>query len=112
MTFPDIWYFDVNHRVHRRDANGRAYGGPIWREYWRKLNIISDTTRSWVASNGMKIPKSGADSRSFAFSLDDIERRAWVEENRHRIADSIRRLDNYEKLMAVADAVGYKEPKE
>jgi hypothetical protein len=108
---PDIWIFDENRRVYPKDASGRTpFGGsPIWREHWVKVEVIGETRVSWVVQwyGELKVPKKGANPARFAFSLEDIERRTFVVENRHGIADAVGRLGDFDKLKAVAELVGY-----
>lgn len=101
-----VWVFDINVRKYRKDENGRSFGGPIWREHWRQQEIVGETRRSWITNCGTKIPKSGANG--VAFSLEEIEREAFIQENRHRIADGVRGVKDYDLLKKIADLIGYK----
>lgn len=103
--FPKVWVFDINARTYEIDANGRATGAPIWRAHWREMEIVGETKVSWVTSWGKKIPKKGG--RGIAFSQDEIDRQAYMKDHRHRIADRVSRLDDYETMRAVAKLVGY-----
>lgn len=102
--YPDCWVFDVNRRRYKVDENGKSTGGPIWREHWAKVEIVGETSRSWVTSYGRKIPKSGGSG--IAFSEEDINRMAFVEQ-RWAIANKVRYCTDYETLKQIADAVGY-----
>jgi hypothetical protein len=53
---------------------------------------------------GKQIPKSGGNG--YAFSEDDIDRMAFVEQ-RWAIAEKVRYCTDYETLKRIADAVGY-----
>lgn len=104
-----IWIFDGNHRVYRKGPDGRSTGGPIWREHWRPYAITSETSRSWVVGEHWcqeKVPKKNASKYKFAFSLEEIEERAWVIENVYTIAEKVRRTTDADKLRAVAKIVG------
>jgi hypothetical protein len=103
--FPDCWVFDLNHRVYPK-GNGIC-SEPIWREHWRKVVIVSETSRSWVTSCRRKIPKRGG--HGIAFSEEDIDRREYIVENRFHIASLVQRLNDYETLKQVAALVGYEE---
>lgn len=105
-TYPDCWVFDDNRRKYRK-KNGHYYGNPIWREHWVKADIIGETSRSWLTSCGQKIPKRGRNGVSF--SMDEIERMSFVEENAYRIGERVGRLRDYETLKAVAELIGYEE---
>ena len=100
-----IWIFDINRRKYRPGGVG---GGPIWREHWRPETIRSETSRSWVTDYGTKIPKKPPLPNNIADSLEAINRAAYVEENRHRIAESIYRIRDYDTLTKIADLIGYK----
>lgn len=109
--YPDIWVFDENRRVYRRNEQGRPVGGPIWREHWRKVTVVGETSRSWVTAWGQKIPKSGR--RGVVFSEEEIDRAAYVRDNAVKIANEVRRVDSYDLLKQIAALVGYEEkPKE
>jgi len=112
MVGDTIWVFDINRRVYREKKPGEVYarGGPIWREHWRPRKVVGETSRSWVLERGDKVPKKGADPACFAFSEADIDRREWVNDNRHKIASMVERCNDYEKLMKLAAVMGFKTP--
>lgn len=108
----ELWQFDMNRRVYRKDANGRSVGGPIWREHWRKVFIVGETRVSWLVGPYLdrpdlsdKLPKRSFPG-GYATSEEDINRRSWVVENQHKIAEAIRAL-GYDKLKAVAVLIGF-----
>lgn len=106
-----VWIFDENRRVYAKDANGKSVGGgPIWREHWREEEIVDETPKSWVARYGAKIPKKDPSPSRYCFSEDELNRKAWVQENRHRIADALYRVDDYDALTQVAALIGYQNP--
>lgn len=113
-----LWWFDTNHRVYRRDADGRATGGPIYREHWRETRIKSETARSWVTERGHKIDKRTGESRTaygritFAYSQAEIDDRCWIEENRYALGERVRSCSDVATLRAVAALVGYIESEE
>lgn len=107
-AYPDCWIFDQNRRVYRRSKDGRSFGSPIWREHWRKVEIIGETSRSWLTDVDGKIPKKGG--HGIAFSHEDIDKAAFVQ-NSWRIADAVRSCRDYDALRKVADAIGYEPPK-
>lgn len=108
MTTPEyIWIFDINRRSYLRDEKGYSYGSPIWRDHWVKCKVTGETSRSWIIDRwNEKIPKKGYNPKVVAFNEEEIDREAFVQENRHRIADAICYLD-YDKLKQVADLIGY-----
>lgn len=104
--YPEAWVFDINRRIYARDKNGRSYGSPIWREHWRKVEIVGETTRSWVLASGKKLPKAGG--RGVCYSLDEIEKKAFVEDHAYRISALVDKTLDYDKLKKIAEIVGYK----
>ena len=107
-----VWVFDINHRVYRKGPDGRSLGGgPIWREHWVRKEITGETSRSWVVGRGgydtLKIPKKGPVSLNICFSEEEIDRRAFCEENAHRISDKVLRCRDYETLKKIADLLQY-----
>ncbi len=103
--YPECWFFDENKRVYKY-IDGKYAGGPIWREHWTKVEIVGETSRSWVTSCGKKVPKAGG--RCYAFSQEDIDRMYFVEK-RWAIANAVERCTDYDTLKAIADMVGYSE---
>lgn len=93
--FPEIWVFDNNRRVYV-DRNS----GPVWREHWRKLTIVSETNRSWVSNLGWKIPKKNT-PKSFAFSEEEIDNLEWIHDNAHKLADIVRHCQDFDKLKKI-----------
>lgn len=91
----------------------RAYGDnrldPMYP--WDSAVIDGETSRSWIIYSGQsyreqKIPKTG---RRLAFMLErtlclsegDILRKFWVDNNRHKIGDRVRRVDDHDALRAI-----------
>lgn len=104
QVYPDCWVFSESRRVYRRNASGQGIGGPIWREHWLKVEIVGETSRSWLTSWGQKIPKKGGPH--IAFSLADIDRQVFIQE-RFAIGDAVRQCRDYETLRAIADLINY-----
>ena len=104
-----IWVFDINRRSYAKPEQGHIWGQNIWREHWGPRKIVAETGRSWVLDrpDGLKVPKKGADPSRFAFSQLDIDRRAWIEDNRHSIERAVGRVQGYELLQSVAKLIGY-----
>ena len=104
-----VWLFDDNYRVYRPDKSG-----PIWREKWRKRLIVGETSRSWLVGYSTtsrtqtKVAKKGPFC-GVAFSEEEIDEAAWVEENRYRINESMRYVRDATVLRKVAELIGYKE---
>ena len=108
-----VWLFDINRRKYRERKPGETYsgGGPIWREHWVARKVVGETSRSWVLDWGGKVPKKGANPHQFAFSEDDINRRAWVEEHKWRIARKLDGCPDFDTLLKVAEVLGIETPR-
>jgi hypothetical protein len=105
-----VWKWDENRRVYPKDENGktRMSSAPIWREHWRPMKIVGETSRSWITDHDDKLPKSGPAPLRWCFSEEEIDRAAYIADNRHRICEEVRRIDDYETLRKVADLIGYR----
>ena len=104
-----IWKFDGNRRVYREKKPGEAYahGGPIYREHWRPLVIVSETPRSWVTQYGAKCPKNG-DHSGWRLTTKELDDDCFVHEHRRKISDAISALRDATILRSVAEYIGYK----
>lgn len=116
MTAPHVgmtvWKYNPNKRVYQFDANGRAVGSPIWRESWELLKIIGETSRSWIIGpewmasdlgRGEKIAKREWPG-SIALSVEDIDRRAFVEKA-HQLARRVGNCKDYDTLKKIEAAL-------
>ena len=101
-----VFIYDENRRIYKKGACGTA----IYREHWRKHEIVGETSRSWVTKWGNKVPKRNYLHRLYCFSEQELDERCYVHENRYRISDLVRREWNYERLRKIAELIGYKEP--
>jgi hypothetical protein len=104
-----VWVFDSNHRVYRPRLPGEAYarGGPIWREHWRPRTIVGENARSWILNLGEKVPKKNPSAWMYAFSEQEIDDRAWVEEHRHRLVNRVQEIRDAAVLREIARLIGY-----
>ena len=96
----NVWVFDPNRRVYGPDSRA-----PIWREHWVKERVIGETRVSWLITpewRGRKIPKREPLPWAILASEEEIEHRAWIEANAHKLADEVRRCRDYDTLQAVA----------
>jgi hypothetical protein len=106
-----VWRFDMNHREYRRDANGGYSSAPDWRSHWVRFVITGETSRSWIAGErwiAFKIPKCDPHQRGLAYSEEELDRLAWVNDNRYPIGREVERLSDFKTLSAVAEVIGYK----
>jgi hypothetical protein len=105
-----VWQFDVNRRVYKKNAEGRSVGGPIWREHWVQLEIVSETSRSWLVGRPNWLTKTlGKYAKrgwphGLATSQESIDRMAFVE-GRYRIAERVGRCQDHDTLKAVEAAL-------
>jgi hypothetical protein len=110
----NVWLFDENRRKYRERKPGELYagGGPIWREHWAPRQIVGETSRSWILNGPRceKIPKKGVNLSVVAFSEADIDRRAWVNDNKYLIERAVGRINDFELLQRVAAMVGFETP--
>lgn len=80
-----FFIFDENHRVYEKGTHGR----PIYREHFLNIEIIGETSRSWITSRfGMKVPKSNP--WPVFKNQQMVDDAVWVRENANRIADKVR----------------------
>lgn len=107
-----LWVFDQNRRVYAKDANGKSFGGPIWREHWVPTEIIGETSRSWlIGPEWMKTQLTRADKLAkksfpghYALSEADIDKAAFVRD-RSKLADAIHRCADYDTLKTIEAAL-------
>ena len=104
--YPDCWIFDINRRVYEKDEHGRSIGGPIWREHWVKVEVVGETSRSWITNFDRRVPKKGG--QGYAFSQEEIDRNAFVEK-RYSISNAVRMCTDYDTLKKIADIINYQE---
>ena len=112
-----VWVFDHNHRVYRKDANGRSVGGPIYREHWVPTEITGETARSWITRYGKfpkkdqecsLIPQGGYSPLTVAFTEAAVDDNVWQRDHAVRIADLVRNADAH-TLRKIAELIEYKE---
>ena len=107
-----IYLVDENRRVYPA-GHDRISASPIWREHWRPVEITGETSRSWLIGptfrgrDQVKIPRRGPLPWHIATDAADIDRRAWVNDHAHRIAEDVRRSKDFDRLRAVARIIGY-----
>lgn len=102
-----IWRFDINRRVYSKKNKG-----PIYREHWVPINVIGETSRSWLYGSARKpyrVPKNGPHP-GFALTQEEVDEDCWANENRRYIVNMVERCP-LDVLKRVAEVVGYHEPK-
>jgi hypothetical protein len=111
-----IWVKDKNYRVYV-DKQGVKHGAPIHREYWQPQEVEAETIRSWILSDGTKVPKSTVfPTLNYAISKQQVDDICWLEENLYRINNAIQALsygmDRYRNIglvREVAKLIDYRE---
>ena len=106
---PSVWVFDGNCRSYRRDAGGRAYGGPIYRDQWVEKKVVGETPRNWLVGsehNPTKIPKRGPHHK-VCFSLDAVDDLCWINDHRRGIRDKLTdaTADQLRAIAAILDFI-------
>lgn len=115
-----LYRFDVNRRYYRKDASGRATGGPIYREYFEGLEVAGETPRCWLVGEGFRQTKvnkrtmrSSGGRSGFGFqwfTKASMEDDIWRNDHRRYIVAMIERCDG-ETLRKIAALVGYDSTK-
>jgi hypothetical protein len=93
-----VYRFDINRRVYEppKDGNREVTSGPIWREHWRPMVVVRETSRSWlVQGEGCveRIPKRRYDRQHWAMSPEELEQRCWVHQHAPRLARAVADAD-------------------
>ncbi len=102
-----VLVFDSNHRIYRRNVEGRAFGGPIYRSHFVPTKIIGETSRSWILQRyNIKVSKKTLEGIYTEQQADDL---SWVHEHRHRISDEVRSVKDIHILRQIAELIRYKE---
>lgn len=115
-----VWVFDGNCRTYRRDADGRAIGGPIRRESWVPVKIVGENRASWILSRYgkfLKTPKDGRrethrdayGSHRVAISQQEVDDDCWIHDHRQELVRQIQYCSDAAILRQVAALVGYQE---
>lgn len=66
---------------------------------------MEETRASWVLRDGSKIPKKNTPS-SISFSLEEVEKRGWIEESRQELVAVLRECNDFDKLQQIAGILG------
>ncbi len=105
-----IWFYDGNRRVYRALEPGKTYatGGPIYRESWRKLAVIGETSRSWLTEFGHKVPKKG-ERRGYALTDSEMEDFVFIHDNAYKIGRFVEDIKDADLLRKIATLSGYIE---
>lgn len=105
-----VWIFLMDRRVYPKAEPGRlSSGGPIYREHFVERTIASDTGRSWVLSDRLKINKrtllSPKDHRGYAVPMftspQQVEDLCYVHDERARLASQVQQCSDAATLRAI-----------
>jgi hypothetical protein len=97
-----IYRFDEYRRVYKRDENGRASGGPIYREHFMPVKITGEGPRSWTRCT----------QPSDYYTAQSVEDAVFVHCHGYKIRALIDRC-NAAELRKIAEIIGYQpEPEE
>lgn len=105
-----FWGFDWNRRVYPKEKKG--FQGPIFAEYFYRVEITGETSRSWIFSSEgstmerFKAPKKGPDNRRMFFTDEEKADKVWSHDNRQPIIRDVNRCD-VATLRAIAAIVNY-----
>ena len=114
-----VWMFDSSHRVYKRNIDGRAMGGPIFREHFRPALIIGETAKSWVLdASGLKVPKMGGDvrycgsgpygKRAVFMTQAAVDAACFRNGHQYKISKAVETCTDVAVLRQIAALVGYK----
>lgn len=106
-----FWIFDVNRRVYDKNRKGYS-GGPIYSEHFAKVEVIGETTRSWIFGHRgssfelFKDPKNKPGSNTRYFTDEEKSDQVWLDDNRMAIIRQVERLGAND-MRKVARLIGY-----
>lgn len=109
-----IWHLNPMNRVYEKDAKGHSTGGPIYAAYWQEVDVIGETSRSWLVGykfNPTKIAKKDLASgmlRGYKVTREEVDKDIFMNTHQHKIVSKVSDIRDYETLKAVADLIGYK----
>ncbi len=83
-----IWYHNSRKRVYDVPAEKR------WELQWEQVAIVKETSRSYVLSNGVKVPKNAAKRDPMEFALTDTEHQeaVWNHDNHLRVTSGLQAM--------------------
>jgi hypothetical protein len=97
----------------------RQYGNHVnASNRWEPVVITGETSRSWLTGDlkykhmVKKVPKKDLAEgtlRSHCITEAETQQHNFVDDNKWKIAQACQGVDDYAKLKAIADIIGYKE---
>lgn len=104
MSFPNLYYFDINRRVYTLD--GERKSSPFHVGYYVPIKIVSETPKEFICEYGTINKKSGLYSigrnKHRVYTEKERDDDVYVNENRHKIIERLRSL-NADALRMVED---------
>ncbi len=102
----EVYIFDENRRIYRRDEKGNVSGGPIYREYFRKVQILRESPRKWITAFNSASKKDPY--KTGFLTLEQVEEQCWDKDNRIDIMHLIQNKSvTTEQLRHIATIIGY-----
>lgn len=108
-----LWKFDTNRRRYGPDRS--VSSPPLYREHWFEVEIVDETTRSWITNYG-KVPKKGR-VYGWARSYQEVEDACFINDNHYLFMNAVRESFNHhdwgmrpgmrERMEKVAEIIGY-----
>lgn len=103
-----IWRFDHNRRVYPKTNDQYRSVPPIYAEHWVPVEIVGETSRSWIVDwFKAKVPKKGP-HHGYAFTQKEVDDDVWVHSHCWRLREVVSVCKDADVLRKVAELVGYK----
>ena len=88
-----LFIFDINKRVY---PPGPGFHPPIYREHFVPVEVIGETSRSWVIGRyrqeDFKAPKRDPFSKSL-YTAEMVEDQCWKHDKIHQVISDLRQAD-------------------
>lgn len=103
-----VYYFDQNRRVYREDKSG-----PIYKEYFRPLEIKDENDKEFILDWGTINKRSGLlrfnrDRGTVRFfTEEEKEDMTYIEDNGYKLADKVRHIKDAGKLKMIAKILDF-----
>lgn len=112
-----FWSFDGNRRTYREDRKG----GPIYEKHFYEVEIIGETSRSWIVGSSVsgleyfKVTKSdpfrirhGEFSQILSIFTDGMKSdRVWIKNHHRKLVERVERVSDIAVLKEIATLVDY-----
>lgn len=105
-----FYIFDDNRRIYKRDENGRSSGSPIFREKFVQVEIVGETSRSWVFSYYGETKVSKKDPWKKIHTLKMVNDKVWLKEHAYKLGEKVQQCRDIAKMKQIAVIVGLDTP--